>query len=35
MIDWKHHYWKYAERCNGRGAMLGVIGIITYIIACK
>ena len=28
MIDWSHPYWRFAERWNGRLAMIGVIGII-------
>jgi len=35
MIDWNHHYWRFAELWNGRLAMVGVIGIITYIITCR
>ena len=27
MIDWSHPYWRFAERWNGRLAMVGVIGI--------
>ena len=27
MIDWNHHYWRFAERWNGRLAMIGVVGI--------
>ena len=31
MIDTKHHYWKYAEKVNGRLAMLGlIIGTVNY-----
>jgi|TARA_R100001443_G_scaffold85970_1_gene92636 hypothetical protein len=25
MIDWTHPYWRFAERWNGRLAMLGII----------
>jgi hypothetical protein len=25
MIDFSHHYWRYAERWNGRFAMVGVL----------
>jgi len=25
MIDWDHHYWRFAERWNGRLAMVGVL----------
>ena len=28
IIDWDHHYWRFAERWNGRLAMVGVLGII-------
>ena len=28
MIDWSHPYWRFAERWNGRLAMIGVIGIV-------
>ena len=28
MIDWSHPYWRFAERWNGRLAMVGVLGII-------
>jgi len=28
MIDWSHHYWRFAELWNGRLAMVGVIGIV-------
>tara|TARA_B100000902_G_scaffold216117_1_gene205523 strand:+ start:250 stop:357 length:108 start_codon:yes stop_codon:yes gene_type:complete len=31
-MDWDHHYWKFAELWNGRLAMVGVIGIIMYLI---
>jgi len=27
MIDWSHPYWRFAERWNGRLAMIGVISI--------
>ena len=27
MIDWSHPYWRFAERWNGRLAIVGVIGI--------
>jgi len=26
MIDWSHHYWRFAELWNGRLAMVGVVG---------
>jgi len=30
-MDKKHSYWKYAEKVNGRLAMLGlVIGTVNY-----
>ena len=28
MIDFSHPYWRFAERWNGRLAMVGVLGII-------
>ncbi len=28
MIDWSHPYWRFAERWNGRLAMVGVIGVL-------
>ena len=28
MIDWSHSYWKFAERWNGRLAMVGVLSLI-------
>jgi len=28
MMDWHHPYWRFAERWNGRLAMVGVIGVI-------
>ena len=31
-MDWKHHYWRFAELWNGRLAMVGVVGIIIYLI---
>tara|TARA_B100000686_G_scaffold276128_1_gene295001 strand:- start:540 stop:647 length:108 start_codon:yes stop_codon:yes gene_type:complete len=31
-MDWNHHYWRFAELWNGRLAMVGVIGIIIYLI---
>jgi len=31
MIDWSHHYWKFAERWNGRLAMVGVLGVIIFL----
>ncbi len=31
-MDWNHHYWRFAELWNGRLAMVGVIGIIVYLI---
>ena len=34
LIDWDHYYWRFAERWNGRLAMIGCIGIFTYIL-CK
>jgi len=27
-MDWSHPYWRFAERWNGRLAMVGVLGII-------
>jgi len=32
MIDWNHYYWRFAERWNGRLAMLGVVGIVIYLL---
>ena len=26
-MDWYHPYWRFAERWNGRLAMVGVIGV--------
>ena len=31
MIDWSHHYWRFAERWNGRLAMVGVLGGIIFL----
>ena len=31
MIDWDHYYWRFAERWNGRLAMVGVVGIVVYL----
>tara|TARA_R100000353_G_C6350363_1_gene153099 strand:- start:259 stop:366 length:108 start_codon:yes stop_codon:yes gene_type:complete len=31
-MDWDHHYWRFAELWNGRLAMVGVVGIIIYLI---
>jgi hypothetical protein len=28
IIDWDHHYWRFAERWNGRLAMVGVVSLI-------
>jgi len=28
MIDYSHHYWRYAELWNGRIAMVGVLILI-------
>ena len=28
MIDWNHHYWRFAERWNGRLAMVGVVFLV-------
>ena len=28
MIDWSHPYWRFAERWNGRLAMVGVVGVL-------
>jgi len=25
IIDWDHYYWRFAERWNGRVAMIGVL----------
>jgi len=30
MIDWDHYYWRFAERWNGRLAMVGVVGMVVY-----
>jgi len=27
-MDWHHPYWRFAERWNGRLAMVGVLGVI-------
>ena len=27
-IDWDHYYWRFAERWNGRLAMVGVVTLI-------
>jgi len=27
-MDWSHPYWRFAERWNGRLAMVGVLGVI-------
>jgi len=27
-MDWSHPYWRFAERWNGRLAMVGVLGMI-------
>ena len=31
-MDWDHCYWRWAEKWNGRGAMLGCIGIAIYLL---
>tara|TARA_B100000287_G_scaffold23487_1_gene22990 strand:- start:1170 stop:1277 length:108 start_codon:yes stop_codon:yes gene_type:complete len=31
-MDWNHWYWRFAEKWNGRLAMIGVVGIIIYLI---
>jgi len=31
-MDWHHPYWRFAERWNGRLAMVGVIGVIILLI---
>tara|TARA_Y100000356_G_C11145336_1_gene227658 strand:+ start:266 stop:373 length:108 start_codon:yes stop_codon:yes gene_type:complete len=31
-MDWNHWYWRFAEKWNGRLAMVGVVGIIIYLI---
>ena len=31
-MDWNHHYWRFAELWNGLLAMVGVVGIIIYLI---
>ena len=32
-MDFSHSYWKYAEKVNGRLAMLGlVIGTVNYVL---
>jgi hypothetical protein len=28
MIDWDHSYWRFAERWNGRLAMVGVVILV-------
>ena len=30
IIDWDHYYWRFAERWNGRLAMVGVVGMVIY-----
>jgi len=30
-MDWHHPYWRFAERWNGRLAMVGVIGVIIFL----
>ena len=27
MMDWQHPYWRFAERWNGRLAMVGVVSV--------
>jgi len=27
-MDWSHPYWRFAERWNGRLAMVGVVGLV-------
>ena len=27
-MDWHHPYWRFAERWNGRLAMVGVVGLV-------
>jgi len=29
-MDWDHHYWRWAEKWNGRLAMVGVLGLTIY-----
>ena len=31
-MDWNHWYWRFAEKWNGRLAMIGVVGTIIYLI---
>jgi preprotein translocase subunit Sss1 len=31
IIDWDHYYWRFAERWNGRFAMIGVVGMVIYL----
>ena len=31
-MDWSHPYWRWAERWNGRLAMIGVIGILLILL---
>jgi len=28
MIDYSHRYWRFAERWNGRLAMVGVVSLL-------
>jgi hypothetical protein len=30
-MDWSHPYWRFAERWNGRLAMVGVVGVIIFL----
>jgi len=30
-MDWSHPYWRFAERWNGRLAMVGVIGVLIFL----
>ena len=30
-MDWHHPYWRFAERWNGRLAMVGVVGVLIFL----
>ena len=32
-MDWSHPYWRWAERWNGRLAMIGVIGTLLILLS--
>tara|TARA_Y100000590_G_scaffold453120_1_gene597558 strand:- start:665 stop:775 length:111 start_codon:yes stop_codon:yes gene_type:complete len=35
MMDFDHYYWRWAEKWNGRLAMVGVVSIATYLLLTK